>query len=92
MEIFAPYTQKKTAALINQAREENTRRDRIDRNSGWATPADADIPGLLRTVISALVCGIEIKDWKCVAEGIAMLQERECQLRHAEYAGRTNRN
>ena len=61
--------------LIQKAQETNRRRNETDRAGGFATPGDCDRESQLRTVVSALVSGIQSKDWTCVAEGLVMLAD-----------------
>jgi hypothetical protein len=61
--------------LIQKARETNRRRDEEERAVGFAAPPDCDRESQLRTVVCALVSGIESKDWDCIAEGLVMLAD-----------------
>lgn len=80
-EHFLPSDSPNVIRMVRKARRVNSSRDRIDRRSGHAAPSDCPLDLQLRTVISALVSGLEGDDWDCVAEGIAMLQDTECSLR-----------
>jgi hypothetical protein len=63
------------AQLMKRAAETNARRDKMEREAGFAAPPDSDQQGYLRTVQSALECGILMEDWNAVAEGAAMLAD-----------------
>jgi hypothetical protein len=77
-EIFTSGANERTQKLIDKARRTNAERDRIDGGL-MGLPVDVH----LRTIISALVCGISMKDWDCIAEGTAMVQEMEFAVRKA---------
>jgi hypothetical protein len=61
--------------LIQKARETNRQRDQADRAGGFAAPPDCDRESQLRTVVSALVSGIQSMNWNCVAEGLVVLAD-----------------
>src|SRR5262245_16148688 len=66
--------------LMAKARETNNRRDEIDKEDGYAAQDDAGVLALLRTVQSAIECGIRATDWNPIAEGQAMLESAIDQL------------
>ena len=68
--------------LMRKARRINAKRDKEEREVGFAAPGDGDDNSLfLRTAMSAIECGIKTDDWDCVAEGQAMLETLELRLR-----------
>lgn len=66
--------------LMAKARQTNAKRDETDRQDGYAAPSDAGVLALLRTVRSAIECGITAGDWNPIAEGQAMLENAIGQL------------
>ena len=72
--------------LIAKARKTNAKRDEIERRAGFATPtgdlrSSEGISLGLRAAITALVCGIDFREWDAVAEGLAILQDVEVAIR-----------
>lgn len=61
--------------LMAKARATNASRDAAERSFGWAAPPDISPEMHLATAASAIECGIRVKDWECVAEGLAMIQD-----------------
>lgn len=63
------------------ARATNKRRSAIDRRGGMASPEQVSDDELVRCVMTALACAVGMADhdeaMKCVAEALALLQERE---------------
>jgi hypothetical protein len=60
--------------LMRKARRHNRKLDAVDARYGNASPSQV-VPSLqVRTVMSAIECGIKTGDWNCVAEGQAMLE------------------
>lgn len=70
--------------LMAAARKTNQERDGTDRAVGVAAPGDGPLSLYLTTAMQAIECGIMTDDWACVAEGQAMLEEIEKQLRGDE--------
>jgi hypothetical protein len=79
--LYVPTNNKETLDLINKAAEHNKELDRCDIAAGNLTPAEAGLDVLLRTAISAIVCGIDRKNWNEVAEGLVMLIQAEQHVR-----------
>lgn len=69
--------------LLAKAHATNDQRDAQDKANGNAIPGDAQLgfDGWLRDALCALGAGLDAKDWNCVAEGAAMIQECELQIR-----------
>jgi hypothetical protein len=90
MDIYKPYQKESKAHfLIEQARKRNRRMSEIDHQNGFAAPEDRSSNESLRTVIGALVAGVELWDnpkaaLECITEGIALLQHIEAQIRTTE--------
>jgi hypothetical protein len=61
--------------LLKRARRINAVRDAMDRSHGFAPPADCSWEVQVKTVISALQAGITHRNWDCVAEAQAMLED-----------------
>ena len=80
-DLFEPTGDARCKALLALARETNARRDRDERRAGFAAPPDATLDLHLRNAISAVIAGIEGRDWDCVAEGLAMVQDCESRAR-----------
>ena len=80
-ERFEPTDNERCRKLLAGAREANAKRDKIERDVGFAAPPDTPLDLHLRTAISAIVCGIITEDWVPVAEGLAMLQDAEVRAR-----------
>lgn len=84
---YLPTDKKALIRLVDDARRRNVTRDIEDNASGYASPSDLDPAEHLRTAISAIVSGmstcrgIDQGSADCIAEGIAMIQEVELQLR-----------
>ena len=81
--------------LVEQARKTNASRDKTERKAGFATPASAGMPELLRTAITAIGSGLEqlnktASAWEdqqaldCIAEGLCMVQDAELKLRNSK--------
>ena len=88
MKIFDPHNNGKDyIESMELARKTNSSRDRIDHAAGFAAPIDTSSMSLfLRNAITAIVVGVEIKDWSCVCEGLDMLQQAELRARTSEVA------
>ena len=61
--------------LMRVARLTNKRRDRDEREVGFATPSDGGPGEIIKTAMFAIEAGIRSKDWSCVAEAQALLEE-----------------
>jgi hypothetical protein len=81
MERYEPSYGKRAKGLLRKARNVNRSRDAIERNHGHAAPGDCPLGVHLRTILEALMAGLEMQDWNCVAEGVAMLQDAEFAVR-----------
>lgn len=79
-ETYKPHS--RTARLMAKARAVNAQRDAIDI-SGPVARCPLDLQ--LRTALSAIFCGLETRDWDCVAEGTVMIQDAEAQVRTEEH-------
>jgi hypothetical protein len=82
-DFFEPTDDPSIKRLLEKARAVNAERDVIDRANGDAAPIDCPPDVFLRTVITALVTGLEGRRKDNIAEGIAMLQEMDRRLRDA---------
>ncbi len=84
---YLPTKDKSLSRLVDDARRRNVTRDLQDNSTGAAAPGDCGIAGHLRTAISAITSGlstceeIDHDSACCIAEGIAMIQEVELELR-----------
>ena len=84
---YLPTKDKSLSRLVDDARRRNVKRDLRDHSEGFAAPGDGGMSDHLRTAISAIVSGLETCDdidqdsAKCIAEGIAMIQDVELELR-----------
>lgn len=67
--------------LTRKARRRNTTMDTGDRKGGFAAPPDCSPDSQLRTVLSAIKCGVQTYDWDAVLEGYALLQDIEEKFR-----------
>jgi hypothetical protein len=74
---YLPTDNPRVIKLVEKARKVNAGRDRMDSCPPSHCPLDVE----LRTVISALSCGISTHDWDCIAEGLAMIQDAEMKVR-----------
>lgn len=81
MNIFDPGNSPKYKQMMATARKVNAERDLTDREAGMGAPADGDEAASLRDAISAIVAGVETEDWRCVCEGLDMLQRAELRIR-----------
>jgi len=63
-----------------KARETNASRDEADHRHGFAAPGEAGLPDLVKTAMFAVAAGIITQDWRCVAEGQAMLEHAALAL------------
>lgn len=79
-------SREKAAALIERARQANRRRSAADRKTGFAVPVDGASDELLRTVILALLAGLEATDWTCVAEAYVLAGDLHRMTTGKEYA------
>lgn len=79
-QLFDPATGPTARPLVEKARRTNIGRDKIERRHGFASPSAVPLDIGLRTVLSALACGLEAQDWDCVAEAYAMLQDIELKV------------
>jgi hypothetical protein len=70
--------------MLSKARRVNEERDRIDRSYGFLPPSKCRLHIQLRTVLSAMDCGIDKKDWAIIAEAMCMLQDTESIVRKIE--------
>jgi hypothetical protein len=61
--------------LIAKARKTNIRRDMIERDHGFASPAESPPTAFLRTVVGALEAGLRLGDNDCIAEALVMCQD-----------------
>lgn len=60
---------------IDNAKAVNRARDVIDRQHGHAAPMDCPADIQVRTVQDAIRAGMMMKDWTCIAEAWAMLDD-----------------
>lgn len=60
-------------ALIIAARATNLRRTEDEQKAGFASPHQGPPDMTIRTVMCALMCGMETNDWAAVAEAYDML-------------------
>jgi hypothetical protein len=79
-------TQKHFEYLLAKARKTNADRDRMEHKAGFATPTEGPLDGQLRTVIIALVAGLQSEDIAASFEALAMLIDIENNLRPGEDA------
>lgn len=79
--IFDPGHSDSYQKVMKKARRTNKQRDRTDKANGFASPGDGTLDQFLRNAISAIVCGLEMAEWSCVAEGLDMLQQAELRSR-----------
>jgi hypothetical protein len=77
-------TETQFDALMDAARRTNAERDQIDRQAGNSTPLETGPLGHITTIIAALRAGIRRQRWDCIAESLAMLEEIQALLLHAE--------
>ena len=91
MNVYKPYNKEsKVARLIESARKRNHNMSQVEHNNGFAAPEDGPLDEGLRTVLCALVAGVELWDTnrngslECITEGIALLQDVEARL-HVGY-------
>lgn len=80
MERYEP-TDDRCRRLLAKARRTNGERDAIDRRHGLASPGDLPVAEQFRVILDALFAGLATRDWPCVAEGAAMLQDLEASAR-----------
>lgn len=73
-------------ALMTKARRTNRVRDASELKVGFATPNDGPLSFRIRTVMSAIQCGIKINDPNALAEGLAMLEIIELSVQEVETA------
>ena len=60
----------------------------FDKIDGGITGHAIDLQ--LRTVMSALEAGVNVKDWECVVEALLMLQDAEFETRKQLYSWANN--
>jgi len=65
---------------IAVARRTNARRDRLDRDNGFAAPMDTPISVQVGTVMAALECAIRMQDWTVACEAFALAADLRAQL------------
>lgn len=68
---------------INKAVATNRDRDKIDRDHGNPAVPDCPMDIQVSTVKSAIRAGMISKDWDCIAEAYAMLDDILTQVRSA---------
>lgn len=61
--------------LMEKARATNAERSKMDRQCTGGAPEDDSTEELARTAAMAIKCGMKMKDWDNVAEGLAMLDD-----------------
>lgn len=66
--------------LMAKARKTNSRRDQLDREAGFSAPHECDPSIHVATVMGALEAAIRSRDWNCVAEAQAMLEQLLARL------------
>jgi hypothetical protein len=81
---YLPTANPDTLRLIQRAAEHNDALDATGAAHGFATPQSLGPTELLRTAIAAIVCGMEIRDWDCVAQGLVMVLQAELFARQIE--------
>ena len=78
-DVFPCHGRAKT--MVENARKRNVRMSSIDRRNGNDAPEDCPLDMHLRTVLSALECGMNMREWEVVAEAAALLQDAELKAR-----------
>jgi hypothetical protein len=78
---YEPTTDEETKRLLAKARKTNASRDARERSYGFQAPPDGSHWTYLCTAICALLAGMGMHDWSCIAEGVAMLQDIESRVR-----------
>ena len=63
----------KARDLVIAARATNIRRSEDEMNSGFASPERGPYDVTVRTVMCALMAGMQTDDWNCVAEAYDIL-------------------
>jgi hypothetical protein len=79
--LFAATDNPTILAELETARRVNAERSASERRMGMQPLEQAPLALFLRTVIQALIAGLETGDRTCTAEGIALLQWLEVQVR-----------
>ena len=61
--------------IMAKAKKTNAKRDKDERDSGFAAPMDNGPFQYLRTAAAAIESGIKTDDWDSVAEGLVMIED-----------------
>lgn len=77
IQVFRPAVSHRTTRRLSDARERVRLMDAHDHTPPHQCPLDAH----LRTVLQALLCGLDHEDFDVIAEGVAMLQDAEARAR-----------
>lgn len=80
-ELYLPPFSEGVKAQIEAARLTNSARDDVADAFGFARFSECPTPSQLRDVMDILACGMAANCWLAVAEGVALLQDLEAQLR-----------
>jgi hypothetical protein len=84
MEPYLPTSSRKTMQWVSDAARRCAEVDAAARESGFATPTQCGLSELLRTAISAILCGHELGSWDEVGEGLVMVVRAEHLARQLE--------
>lgn len=76
--------------MLTKARNRNQSMTKLEHQSGFAALQQSPLDTHLRTVVDALICGVKLKDWGPVCEGIVLLQDAIARIPAADHAKQTS--
>lgn len=68
-------TNKEFTDIMARARSTNRERDLIEKACNIPVARDSGPAAYLKAAIDAIECGVMVREWDAVAEGLAMLQD-----------------
>jgi hypothetical protein len=84
MDPYVPTDSPRSLLWLERAAAHNASLDSIDHANGNATPAAAGLSALLRTAVTAVLCGHARDSWDEVGQGLVLVIQAEHLARQLE--------
>jgi hypothetical protein len=84
MEANQPYGTLRSLKVrmeIRNARRRIRTMDKVENAAGFATPNQCPLDLHLRTILQAILCSLQTREWGIAAEAFVMLQDLELRVR-----------
>lgn len=90
MNVYCPTKSPEILRLLEVARQNVHELDDHDKQRNVATPTEGELTLGLRTVLVALITGLEMNNQAIIAEGVVMLQDIELNQRQQRTSHQRN--